>query len=69
MANHQKNLDVFHALVPIEAFDKQYSEDIAEEYFFGFALAPLVEAEENLLSPKKKSVAYFSMEYGLSSNI
>ena len=69
MANHQKNLDVFHALVPIETFDKQYSEDIAEEYFFGFALAPLVEAEENLLSPKKKSVAYFSMEYGLSSNI
>src|SRR5205085_12603297 len=39
-----------------------------EENYFGFPLGPLVGAEERLLDPRRRSVAYFSMEYGLSCN-
>lgn len=58
----------FLSLVPVEEFESAYAQDIFEESFFGFPLAPLVAAEEALLDPSRRSVAYFSMEYGLSTN-
>ena len=65
----QKILEKFlSVLVPIESFEGHYSKNIREESYFGFPLAPIVEAEERLLSPEVRSVGYFSMEYGLSCN-
>ena len=61
-------LKKFLSLVPVEDFEKRYSAAISASSFFGFPLEPLVKAEEALFNPGSKSVAYFSMEYGLSSN-
>jgi starch phosphorylase len=67
MRNFPKPLESFLSFVKIENFEK-YSGDITAENFFGFPLEPILKAEEKLLSKKEGSVAYFSMEYGLSSN-
>ncbi len=58
----------FLSLIPAESFDQKYSEDISTDAFFGFPLAPILKAEEDLLSKNTRSIAYFSMEFGLSSN-
>ncbi|MBI2095381.1 MAG: alpha-glucan family phosphorylase [Candidatus Omnitrophica bacterium] len=60
-------IDRFLSFSPVENFEK-YTADILEDRFFGFPAQPILNAEEDLLSVHKKSVAYFSMEYGLSSN-
>ncbi len=62
------NLDKFLKIVPVENFDKNYSQDITGDRFFGFPVGPILQAEENLLSKDVRSVGYFSMEFGLSSN-
>jgi len=54
--------------VPVEKFESLYSKDICEDSFFGAPMQPLLRAEENLLSSATRSIAYFSMEYGLSCN-
>ena len=56
-------------LINLDTSEDKYLKDISEKEFFGFPLAPVVEAEEKLLSAEKKSVAYFSMEYGLAPSI
>ena len=63
-----KDLDRFLNLVPAETAGADLSQDIADGRFFGFPLEPLLKAERDLRSPSVKSVGYFSMEYGLSSN-
>jgi len=63
-----KNLEKFLSLVPIDSFNQNYSQNITKESFFEFPLGSIIRAEENLLSPGTRSIAYFSMEYGLSSN-
>jgi starch phosphorylase len=63
-----QNLEKFLSLAPVEHFEKNYPDDISEEKFFGFPLEPILMAEEALKSPSHRSVGYFSMEYGLSSN-
>jgi len=50
-------------------FKDNYDSDINHECYFGFPIAPLLRSEENLLNPKKRSIAYFSMEYGLAPSI
>ncbi|MGH7198397.1 MAG: alpha-glucan family phosphorylase [Candidatus Omnitrophota bacterium] len=62
------NLEKFLSLVPVEGFEPSYAEDILDDSFFGSPVEPIVKAEENLLSPHVRSIGYFSMEYGLSSN-
>ncbi len=52
----------------IESFEERYARDITDKRYFGFPIAPIVKAEDDLRSPQIKSVAYFSMEYGLSAN-
>ena len=53
----------------IENFQTDYSQDITPASYFGFPITPLLEAETRLSNPKEKSVAYFSMEYGLAPSI
>lgn len=60
----------FETLVnSIEQYDKIYRDDITRENYFGFPIAPILEAEQKLLDTKVKSVAYLSMEYGLAPSI
>lgn len=53
----------------IENFQRDYSQDITAASYFGFPIAPLLEAETKLMNSHEKSVAYFSMEYGLAPSI
>ncbi len=53
----------------IEAFKDVYANDVNAKQFFGFPLSAILKAENNLLSPKVKSTAYFSMEYGIAPSI
>ena len=53
----------------IEGFDQNYQADISSENYFGFPIKPLFDCEENLLSSKTKSIAYFSMEFGIAPSI
>ena len=62
------SLQKFLSLVPVDGFEKNYSDDISGASYFGFPLEAILKAEEALLDPKKPSVAYFSMEYGLSTH-
>lgn len=63
-----ENLKKFLKWVPIESFEKAYSPDITAGHFFGFPLEPILAAEARLREPSSKAIAYFSMEYGLSTN-
>jgi starch phosphorylase len=63
----EENLTRFHSLVSIENFEK-YSPNISNDSFFTFPIKPILDAEERLLALDQRSVGYFSMEYGLSSN-
>lgn len=53
----------------IENFDANYAKDITPTTYFGFPIAPLLDAETKLTSPNPNSIAYFSMEYGLAPSI
>ena len=53
----------------IENFDAHYSKDITESTYFSFPIAPILEAERKLADQHEKSIAYFSMEYGLAPSI
>ncbi len=61
-------LEEFRSLVPVEQFEGVYDRDITGESFFGFPLRSIVEAERRLLATDVRSVAYFSMEYGLATS-
>lgn len=56
-------------LVNIKDYHKSYSPDVHDDAYFGFPVQPIIEAEKGLLSGKKKTIAYFSMEYGLGTSI
>ena len=68
MADTQTQTDAFLSLVPVEGFAERYAADVTETQFFGLPLQPILKAESDLLSPSVPSIAYFSMEYGLSTN-
>ena len=53
----------------VEQFEENYASDINHEAYFGFPINPLLDAESCLLSDQEKSVAYFSMEYGIAPSI
>jgi glycogen phosphorylase len=53
----------------IENFDANYAKDITPTSYFGFPIEPLLAAEAKLANSNEKSVAYFSMEYGLAPSI
>ena len=64
----ENSLEKFLSLVPVDQFESRYATDIQGENYFGFPLEPLLKAEETLVSPSSRSIGYFSMEYGLSTN-
>src|SRR3989338_4797546 len=68
MAGNQNSLDEFLALVPVENFEDQYRGDITVDHYFNRPLERVLVAEKALLAKETKSVAYFSMEYGLSAH-
>jgi len=63
------NLDHFLELVPVEGFGARYTNDITDKLYFGYPISAIIEAEEKLRSKQQKSIAYFSMEYGLAPSI
>lgn len=62
-------LQEFLSLVDIEDFESRYAKDITEDMYFGYPLASILDAEKRMASKKVKSIAYFSMEYGLAPSI
>ncbi|MCR4338146.1 MAG: alpha-glucan family phosphorylase [Candidatus Omnitrophica bacterium] len=52
----------------IEQYESRYRQDINLKSYFGFPLSPILESETQL-SSLQKSIAYFSMEYGLAPSI
>jgi starch phosphorylase len=53
----------------IKDYEERYRADIRDDAYFGFPVRPLCEAERALRSGTVPSIAYFSMEYGLATNI
>jgi starch phosphorylase len=53
----------------IEQYPENYSRDISQDHYFGFPTEAILSAENALLSNTVKSIAYFSMEYGLAPSI
>lgn len=57
------------AFVRIKDENNRYAADIHDDVYFGFPVAPVLAAERALLAGKQKTIAYFSMEYGLATSI
>ena len=53
----------------IENFDEHYSKNINKSAYFSFPIKPILDAECKLADKRVKSIAYFSMEYGLAPSI
>lgn len=53
--------------VRIKDYESRYAVDIQGDRYFGFPVAPLIEAEQKLLAGSG-SIGYFSMEYGLATS-
>ena len=68
--NKQKTPFTYQDFVAsIDDFQNSYRSDISAEHFFDFPTETIIKAEEELLSDTAKSVAYFSMEYGIAPSI
>jgi starch phosphorylase len=57
----------FLSLVEVENFDTIYHNDIADGKYFGMPLSAIIESERRIRS--ERSIAYFSMEYGLATSV
>lgn len=53
----------------IKDYEKNYFSDIHDDVYFGFPVKGILDAESVLVSGHKKVIAYFSMEYGLATNV
>ncbi len=62
------SLAEFRSLVRVEKFDELYCKDIGDGRYFGLPLDPVLVCEKRLRSSAEKSLAYFSMEYGLATS-
>ncbi|MFA5286733.1 MAG: alpha-glucan family phosphorylase [Candidatus Omnitrophota bacterium] len=61
-------LKEFLSLVDVDDFDKRYAQDIGKGKYFSMPLEPIVAAEKRLRQANQRSIAYFSMEYGLATS-
>ncbi|MFA6384043.1 MAG: alpha-glucan family phosphorylase [Candidatus Omnitrophota bacterium] len=61
-------LPEFRSLVDVDGFEDVFINDIVHDKFFGMPLEPIIAAERRLRDPAGKSIAYFSMEYGLATS-
>lgn len=48
---------------------EKYLKDISATEFCGYPLEPIIQAEERLLAAAARSIAYFSMEFGLAPSV
>ncbi|MFA5259915.1 MAG: alpha-glucan family phosphorylase [Candidatus Omnitrophota bacterium] len=69
MAYSGKKIAFEQLSAAIENYDNNYQTDVNKEKFFGFPTQAILDIENRLLSAKEKSVAYFSMEYGIAPSI
>ena len=53
----------------IENFKDHYANDISDRFYFGFPITAILDIEGRLISEGVRSVAYFSMEYGIAPSI
>jgi starch phosphorylase len=53
----------------VEKYSENYNNDITSSSYFGFPVQPILDAENRLLSSQLKSIAYFSMEFGIAPSI
>jgi starch phosphorylase len=53
----------------IDRYDEFYSTDVNQFDYFGFPAQAILDAETQLLSDQTKSIAYFSMEFGIAPSI
>jgi starch phosphorylase len=63
-----KLVSEFLSLVRVEFYDDIYSADITDGKYFGLPLEPIVASEKRLRQESEKTLAYFSMEYGLATS-
>src|SRR3989339_1465944 len=56
-------------LIGADVSDPRIKDDITDKDFFGYPLDSIVKAEERLKNKDARSVAYFSMEFGLAPSI
>jgi starch phosphorylase len=63
--NPSKLLD----LVRIKDYQARYRADIHDDVYFGFPVSGILDAENILLSGGNNTIGYFSMEYGLATNV
>ncbi|MBI5701810.1 alpha-glucan family phosphorylase [Candidatus Saganbacteria bacterium] len=49
--------------------DHRLNDDITETEYFGYPLESIINAEERLANKENRSIAYFSMEFGLAPSI
>ncbi|HPB68744.1 MAG TPA: alpha-glucan family phosphorylase [Candidatus Omnitrophota bacterium] len=69
MAYSGKKINFEQLSASIENYETNYQADVHKEKFFGFPTQAILDIENRLLSPQEKSVAYFSMEYGIAPSI
>jgi len=53
----------------INQFNENYQNDINSQNYFGFPIEAIFNIEQSLQSQKIKSIAYFSMEFGIAPSI
>ncbi|TBR16568.1 alpha-glucan family phosphorylase [bacterium] len=64
----QKLTEEFLSLAQVDNYINVYSQDIKYGKYFGLPLDSIIKSEKRLLSGNEKSIAYFSMEYGLATS-
>nr|HPN57484.1 hypothetical protein [Candidatus Omnitrophota bacterium] len=69
MAHSGKKITFEQLSAAIENYENNYQEDVHKDKLFGFPTQAILDIENRLLSAKEKSVAYFSMEYGIAPSI
>ncbi len=69
MSGPEQNYSFDQLISSIENYEENYKADVNPDRFFGFPTKAVVDIESRLLSPAEKSVAYFSMEYGIAPSI
>ncbi|MFH1359432.1 MAG: alpha-glucan family phosphorylase [Candidatus Omnitrophota bacterium] len=68
-ADEKKSFEFSDFTSSILSFEDNYQDDIKDHQYFSFPAEPILDSERNLFLPEKKSIAYFSMEYGIAPSI
>jgi len=65
---NEKLVSEFLSLVKVEDPENIYAKEINNGKYFGLPLGSIIEAEKRLRANLERSIAYFSMEFGLASS-